>query len=176
MANMKYPSSFTSGSSAGAISVSNLTNFQELKDITVGFGAGTGDTTVASYNSRAKYPTDVVIGGPTRTNSISQIGAALGSSSVTDLTLAFSNFVTAKDAVLTELNNMTATELLVSPNLATLTFNNIQSKIEKVTFEVNRLADDLLRVDAGTAGGALKTPVGRYPSSRNRFTNTDGGI
>lgn len=170
-----YPSSATGGTYfTNPRVVSNLTSYQELKDHTIGAGSGANDVTSPTYVSQAKYPTDTNIGGPWRASS--GTGAALGSSSVRDLELALVNLAAAGMAVTAETTSMTANELLVSPNFSTLTFNNVQSKLEKVTYELQRLAEDLAKINANTAGGAVTTPPGRYPSSWNRYTNSAGGI
>ena len=175
-----YPSSLTGAGTTqyhlGVIPVNNLTNYQELKDTVVGYGAGTGDTVTVSFNSTAKYPTDLNIGGPSRASSVTGTGAAVGSSTVRDIELAIANFVAAGLALTTETFAFTAQQKAVADDFAVLSFMNIQSKIEKVTYEMNRLASDLNRIDTNTAGGAVTTPPGRYPSSWNRFTNTAGGI
>ena len=161
-----YPSNFINGAAPGVQSVSNLTNFQELKDITV------GNNESLDYLSAANYPTDANIGGPWRTAQ----GYGIGSSSIRDLELALINFAAAGLALTTETFSMTSTEKLVAPNFSALSFMNLQSKIEKATFELERLSEDLAKINANTAGGAVTTPPGRYPSSKNRFTNTEGGI
>ena len=161
-----YPSSFTNGTSAGAISVSNLTNFQELKDITI------GNNEALDYLSGANYPTDANIGNVWR----GQNNAALGSSTVRDIELALINFAAAGYALTTETFNMSAQQLAVSDDFAVNSFMNLQSKIEKATYEMNRLASDLIKIRANTAGGGVTTPPGRYPSSWNRYTNSAGGI
>lgn len=170
-----YPSSAVGGTSQGGYVVSNLTSYQELKDITVGYGSGTGDTTLVQFNSQAKYPTDSNIGGPIRATA-SATGAAVGSSTIRDLELALINFAAAGTALTTESLAMSTQQLAVSDDFGVLSFMNLQSKIEKATYEMSRLASDLARVRANTAGGAVTTPASRYPSSQNRFTNTAGGI
>lgn len=171
-----YPSSAVGGTSQGGYVVSNLTSYQELKDITVGYGSGTGDTTIVQFNSTAKYPTDSNIGGPQRATAANGTGAAVGSSTIRDIELALINFAAAGFAFTSETFGMSAQQRAVSDDFAVLSFMNLQSKIEKATFELNRLVSDLNRIDQNTAGGAVTTPAGRYPSSQNRFTNTAGGI
>lgn len=183
-----YPSSATAGTSAGAISVSNLTSYQELKDITVGYGTGTGDTTAAVYNSAGKYPTDVTIGGPSRANNPQASGAAVGSSTFTDL-ITLAGFATSTLITLTQGFSVAATagnpRQQMAVALSGNTYHNIQSKLEKVNRELNILANDLGMVigDAsyranirGTAfangGVAITTAVGRYPSSWNRYSTS----
>lgn len=161
-----YPSSAVGGTSQGGYVVSNLTSYQELKDITIGYGAGANDTTTVTFNSQAKYPTDVNFGGPWRT---SATGPAIGSSSVRDVELALINFAAAGMAITAETTFMSSQQLAVSDDFAVNSIMNIQSKIEKVTYEMSRLAGDLARIRANTAGGAVTTPASRYPSSQNRF-------
>ena len=168
-----YPSSATGGTSRGGFDVNNITNYQELKDTVVGYGSGTGDTTLAQFNSAAKYPTDVNIGGPNRSTMPGATGAAVGSSSIRDLELAIANFVAAGVAFTAESFGMSAVELKQAPGFSVLSFENVQRKLEMVTFELNRLAADMVRVNAGTAGGFGAT--GRYPSSWNRTNNVAGG-
>jgi hypothetical protein len=68
---------------------------------------------------------------------------------------------------------MTATEKEIVVNFSGISYNNIQSKMEKIAFELNRLIADATLVNAGLA---VTTALGRYPSGWNRFTNTAGGI
>jgi hypothetical protein len=170
-----YPSSAVGGTSQGGYSINNLTSYQELKDITIGYGAGVNDTTTATFNSQAKYPTDVNFGGPWRT---SATGPAIGSSSNQDLQLAMVNLAAAGLALTTAIyTTMSSQEQLIGPNYSVLSFNNLQSKLEKVTYEMNRLASDLSSLGNEASTANLQNTSGRrYPSSFNRFTNTAGGI
>lgn len=183
-----YPSSATAGTSAGAISVSNLTSYQELKDITVGYGTGTGDTTAAVYNSAGKYPTDVTIGGPSRANNPQGSGAAVGSSAFADLiTIA----INAQNTLRSVVQGFSVSSAAANPQqqmslaLQGNTYHNLQSKLEKVNRELNILANDLGMVigdpsyranirGTGFANGgvAITTAVGRYPSSWNRYSTS----
>jgi hypothetical protein len=74
----------------------------------------------------------------------------------------------------TAVTSLTTLEKMAAAALLGISYNNLQSKMEKVTFELNRLNNDVTLVNAGTAGGAL-TAVSRYPSSQNRYTRTAGG-
>jgi hypothetical protein len=154
-----YPSSAVGGTSQGGYTVSNLTSYQELKDIVI------GNTVTLDYLSTANYPTDANIGNHWRTAT----GVAIGSSSVRDVELSLINFAAAGMALTAETTLMSSQQLAVSDDFAVNSFMNIQSKIEKVTYEMSRLAADLAKIRANTAGGAVTTPVSRYPSSQNRF-------
>lgn len=166
----KYPSSATGGTyfaNYGERFISNLTNYQELKDITIGYGSGTNDTTTVTFNSAAKYPTDVTFGN-----------VGLGSSSNTDLVLAIQNFAAAGYAFTTAVTvTQSAQEQKIGPSFGGNSFFNLQSKIEKATYELNRLATDLEALGQEASSANLQATSGRrYPSSFNRFTNTAGGI
>jgi hypothetical protein len=73
----------------------------------------------------------------------------------------------------TAVSGITATEKEIAANFSGISYNNLQSKMEKIAFELNRLIADITLVNAGTA---VTTALGRYPSGWNRFTNTSGGI
>jgi hypothetical protein len=77
-------------------------------------------------------------------------------------------------AYATAVTSITATEKEIAVAFSGISYNNLQSKMEKMSYEFNRLIADVTLINAGTAGGAT-TAVGRYPSSQNRFTNTAGG-
>jgi hypothetical protein len=55
----------------------------------------------------------------------------------------------------------------------------LTSKVQKVTYEMNRALGDLNIINLpgsyGYAGGAT-TAISRYPSSQNRYSQTAGGI
>lgn len=169
-----YPSSLYKGSApstlgtnvAGSITIDNVANFQELKNTVTGFGAGSGagggNTTVIVFNSAAKYATDNIIGT-----------TGLGTSTYTDFDSAQTNMSSAISAYTASVTGITALEKNIAVAYSGISYNNLQSKLEKVTFELNRLAADITLVNAGTA---ITTTVSRYPSSQNRYTNTTGGI
>jgi hypothetical protein len=166
-----YPSSLYKGTARSANGTTNdpgsylwnnLTTYQELKDTTIGNGSGPNDTTTVLFNSAAKYPTDVTFGG-----------TAIGTSSFEDFDLIQANLSTLKTAYDTAVSGMTATEKEIAVNFSGISYNNLQSKMEKVAFELNRLIADATLVNAGLA---VTTALGRYPSGWNRFTNTAGGI
>ena len=166
-----YPSSLYKGvarsangttNDPGSYIVNNLTTYQELKDTVIGFGSGPNDTTTVTFNSAAKYPTDVKFGT-----------TGLGTSTYTDFDLVQANLTTLIAAYATAVTSITATEKNIAVAYSGISFNNLQSKMEKMTYEFNRLINDITLVNAGTA---VTTDVSRYPSSRNRYTSTAGGI
>lgn len=167
-----YPSSLYKGTARSANGTTNdpgsylwnnLTTYQELKDTVIGYGSGPNDTTTVTYNSAAKYPTDVKFGV-----------TGLGTSTYTDFDLVQANLTTLISAYTTAVSGITATEKTIAVAFSGVSYNNLQSKMEKMAYEFNRLIGDVTLVNAGTAGGAT-TATGRYPSSWNRFTNTAGG-
>ena len=166
-----YPSSLYKGTARSANGTTNdpgsylwnnLTTYQELKDTTIGFGSGPNDTTTVTFNSAAKYPTDVKFGVP-----------AIGSSTFEDFDLIQANLTTLISNYATAATSITATEKEIAVALSGISYNNLQSKMEKVAYELNRLISDVTLVNAGSA---VTTTLGRYPSGWNRFTNTAGGI
>ena len=166
-----YPSSLYKGvarsangttNDPGSYLWNNLTTYQELKDTVIGVGSGPNDTTTVLYNSAAKYPTDVTFGV-----------TGLGTSTFTDFGLAQTNLSTLISAYTTAVTSITATERSIAVALSGISYNNLQSKMEKMTYEFSRLINDVTLVNAGTA---ITSTVSRYPSSQNRFTNTAGGI
>ena len=166
-----YPSSLYKGvarsangttNDPGSYLWNNLTTYQELKDTVIGYGSGPNDTTTVTYNSAAKYPTDVRFGV-----------TGLGSSTFADFDLAQSNLSTIISAYSAAISAITTTEKAQAVALSGISYNNLQSKMEKVAWELNRLVSDVSAVNAGTA---LTTLPGRYPSSLNRYSNTAGGI
>ena len=167
-----YPSSLYKGvarsangttNDPGSYLFNNLTTYQELKDTVIGYGSGPNDTTTVTYNSAAKYPTDVKFGV-----------TGLGTSTYTDFDLVQANLTTLISAYTTASTAITATEKAIAVALSGNSYNNLQSKMEKMTYEFNRLIADVTVVNAGIA--FTTTTVSRYPSSQNRFTNTAGGI
>jgi len=93
----------------------------------------------------------------------------------TDFGLAQANLTTLISAYTTAVTSITATERSIAVALSGISYNNLQSKMEKMAYEFNKLIADVTLVNAGTAGGAT-TALGRYPSSWNRYTNTAGGL
>ena len=168
-----YPSSLYKGTARsangttndpGSYLFNNLTTYQELKDTVIGYGSGPNDTTTVTYNSAAKYPTDVKFGV-----------TGIATSTYTDFGLAQTNLSTLITAYSNAVSGITATQKTIAVAFSGISYNNLQSKIEKISYELNRLNGDVALVVAGTAGGAT-TQLGRYPSSWNRYTNTAGGL
>ena len=166
-----YPSSLYKGvarsangttNDPGSYLWNNLTTYQELKDTVIGYGSGPNDSTTVTYNSAAKYPTDVRFGV-----------TGLGTSTYEDFDLVQARLTTLISAYTTAVTSITATEKEIAVALSGISYNNLQSKMEKMTYEFNRLINDVTLVNAGTA---FTSTVSRYPSSQNRFTNTAGGI
>ena len=168
-----YPSSLYKGvarsangttNDPGSYLWNNLTTYQELKDTVIGYGSGANDPTTVTYNSAAKYPTDVRFGV-----------TGLGTSTYEDFDLVQARLTTLISAYSSAVSSITATEREIAVAFSGNSYNNLQSKMEKITYEFNRLIADVTLVNAGTAGGAT-TALGRYPSSWNRYTNTSGGL
>ena len=166
-----YPSSLYKGVApsalgsnvTGSITRSNITTYQELADIV----NGAGDVSIA-FNSAAKYPTDTNIGTEVITNR---------TRTITDFATAVSNLSTILSAYTTAYNTLDANEIKIAPSFTGNSYFNLQSKLEKVTFELNRMNDDITSLGAEGATASLKSvSARRYPSSFNRFTNTAGGI
>ena len=166
-----YPSSLykadrpsTLGSNVtGSITRSNITNYQELVDIV----NGAGDVSIA-YNSAAKYPTDTNIGTEVITNR---------TRTITDFATAVSNLSTVLSAYTTAIASCDSNETKIAASFTGNTYFNLQSKFEKITFELNRMNADITLLGAEAATDSLKSVSARkYPSSFNRFTNTAGGI
>jgi hypothetical protein len=168
-----YPSSLYKGvarsangttNDPGSYLWNNLTTYQELKDTVIGYGSGPNDTTTVTYNSAAKYPTDIKFGV-----------TGMGTSTFEDFDLAQANLTSLISAYATAVTSITETEKEIAVAFSGISYNNLQSKMEKMSYEFARLIADVTLVNAGTAGGAT-TALGRYPSSRNRYTNTAGGL
>ena len=166
-----YPSSFYKGvarsangttNEPGSDLLNNLTTYQELKDTVIGYGSGPNDSTTVTFNSAAKYPTDVRFGV-----------TGLGTSTFEDFDLVQSRLSALISAYGTAVTSMTATEKEIAVSLSGISYNNLQSKMEKMTFEFSKLIADVTLVNAGTA---VTTLPGRYPSGWNRYTNTAGGL
>ena len=167
-----YPSSLYKGvarstngttNDPGSYIVNNLTSYQELKDTVIGFGSGPNDSTTVTFNSAAKYPTDVKFGT-----------TGLGTSTYTDFDLAQANLTALISAYSTAVTSITATEKNIAVAFSGISYNNLQSKMEKIAVEFNKLINDITLVNAGTA--VSTTSISRYPSSQNRYTNTTGGL
>ena len=166
-----YPSSLYKGSRpsslgsnvTGSTTVSNITRYQELVDIV----NGASDVSLA-FNSAAKYPTDTNIGTEiitNRTRTTNDFASAVGF--LTTVLGAYTTAIAACDA----------NEVKIAPSFTGLSYFNLQSKMEKITFELNRMVDDITSLGAESATASLKNVADRhYPSSFNRFTNTAGGI
>jgi hypothetical protein len=166
-----YPSSLyknvapsTLGSNVtGSTTVSNITRYQELADIV----NGASDVSLA-FNSAAKYPTDSNIGTEIITNR---------SRTLNDFATAVSNLTTVLGNYTTAIGNCDANEQKIAPSFSGNSYFNLQSKLEKVTYELNRMVDDISGLAAEGSTDSLKSVANRrYPSSFNRFTNTAGGI
>ena len=165
-----YPSSLYKGVSpanlgsnvTGSITISNLTNYQELNDIVNGSGVS------LDFNSAANYPTDSNIGTEIVTNR---------TRTITDFASVVSNLSTVLGAYTTAIASCSSDEQKIAASFVGLSYNNLQSKMEKITFELNRMNADLTSLGAEGATDNLKEVANRYlPSSFNRFTNTLGGI
>ena len=168
-----YPSSLYKGvarsangttNDPGSYLWNNLTTYQELKDTVIGYGSGPNDSTTVTFNSAAKYPTDVRFGV-----------TGMGTSTFEDFDLVQGRLSALITAYATAVTSITATEKEIAVAFSGNSYNNLQSKMEKITHEFNRLINDVTLVNAGTAGGAT-TALGRYPSSWNRYTNSAGGL
>ena len=166
-----YPSSLYKGSRPsslgsnvpGSTTVSNLTRYQELNDIV----NGASDVSIA-FNSAAKYPTDTNIGTEIITNRTQTID---------NFTTAVTRLTTVLGAYSTAIAAFDSNETKIAPSYAGNSYFNLQSKMEKITFELNRMVNDLTLLGAEGATDSLKSVSARkYPSSFNRFTNTAGGI
>jgi len=166
-----YPSSLYKGTARssngttndpGSYLWNNLTTYQELKDTVIGYGSGPNDTTTVTYNSAAKYPTDVKFGV-----------TGVGTSTYTDFGLAQTNLSSLITNYTTAVSAISDTEKAIAVAFSGISYNNLQSKMEKMAYEFNRLIADVTLVNAGTA---VTTTVSRYPSSWNRYTNTAGGL
>lgn len=166
-----YPSSLYKGvrpsslgsNVTGSISRSNITTYQELADIV----NGASDVSIA-FNSAAKYPTDTNIGTEVITNR---------TRTITDFATAVSNLSTVLGDYTTAIGTCSADETKIAPSFTGNSYFNLQSKLEKITFELNRMNADINSLGAEGATDSLKSvSARRYPSSFNRFTNTAGGI
>jgi len=166
-----YPSSLYKGSApsslgsnvTGSTTVSNITIYRELVDIV----NGASDVSLA-FNSAAKYPTDTNIGTEIITNRTQTIA---------NFATAVSNLSTVLSAYTTAIATCDANETKIAPSFTGNSYFNLQSKLEKITHELNRMNADINSLGAEGAAVSLKETANRhYPSSFNRFTNTAGGI
>lgn len=166
-----YPSSLYKGSApsslgsnvTGSTTVNNITRYLELADIV----NGASDVSIA-FNSAAKYPTDTNIGTEIITNRTRTINDF--ASAVSRLSTVLGNYTTAIAAC-------DANETKIAPSFTGNSYFNLQSKLEKITFELQRMNDDITSLGAEGATDSLKSVSARkYPSSFNRFTNTAGGV
>lgn len=163
---------------------SNTVSYQEFKNQVVGLGVSTGqpsfqaldanDVSSVIYNSAAKYPTDARVG----VSPLGTIASSYYTDTFGDFTTILSNLSTVISAYTTAVSGMTATEKAVAASFLKLSYANLTSKCQKVTYEMNRMIGDLNIINTpgsyGYAGGAT-TAVSRYPSSQNRYTMTVGG-
>jgi hypothetical protein len=168
----------------GSYYFSNTVSYQEFKNQVVGLGISTGqqyfqaldanDITTVTFNSAAKYPTDLRAG----TAPLGVIASSYYTDSFGDFATILSNLSTTITNYNTAVSGMTATEKAVASSYLKLTYANLSSKCQKVTYEMNRMLGDLNIVNTpgsyGYAGGAT-TAISRYPSSQNRYTQTAGG-
>ena len=164
----------------GSFLISNLASYQELKDTITGYGVtnfssgfyfttlfDVANGTAPTFNSAAKYPTDVNIGGSGTT--------------ALQLTDTFQDFVTARtrfgtvlSAFDTAVTSICATSRAVAVALSGRPLNRIMYYMERMSFELNQLNGDLSRCNSGIA--ISQTFVSRYPSSQNRFGNNAGSL
>jgi len=168
----------------GSYYFNNTVSYQEFKNQVVGLGISTGqqyfqqldsnDVASVTYNSAAKYPTDAKVG----VSPLGVIASSYYTDSFGDFGTVLTNFAAAGFAYTTAIVNMTATEKAVAASFMKLSYANLTSKVQKVTYELNRMIGDINIVNTpgsyGYAGGAT-TAVSRYPSSQNRYTQTAGG-
>jgi branched-subunit amino acid permease len=147
----------------GSYYFSNTVSYQEFKNQVVGLGISTGQqyfqaldandlaNAGTTYNSAAKYPTDLRAG----TAPLGVIASSYSTDSFGDFTTVLANLSTTISAYTTAVSGMTATEKAVSAAFMKLTYANLTSKCQKVTFEMNRVIGDLNIVNS--------------PRSQNKF-------
>ena len=166
-----YPSSLYKGvrpsslgsNITGSITRSNISTYQELADIV----NGASDVQIA-FNSAAKYPTDTNIGTEVIANRTRTLN---------DFATAVSNLSTVLSDYTSAIATCSSDEQKIAPSFTGNTYFNLQSKLEKITFELNRMNADINSLGAEASTDSLKSVSARkYPSSFNRFTNTAGGI
>ena len=168
---------------AGSYFFNNSVNYQEFKNQVVGLGISTGQASFqaldandlanagTTYNSAAKYPTDLRAG----TAPLGVIGSSYSTDSFADFITILTNFAAAGFAYTTAIGACSDAEKKIAQSFTGKSYFNLQSKIEKVTFELNRMVADLTGLGAESSTSNLQSTA-RYPSSLNRFTNTAGGI
>ena len=148
-----YPSSLYKGTARSANGTTNdpgsylwnnLTTYQELKDTTIGYGTGPNDTETVTFNSAAKYPTDVKFGVP-----------AIGSSTYEDFDLIQSTLSTLITNYGTAVSGITATEKEIAANFSGISYNNLQSKVNHFTlifmYNMNILFYSMLLINFGSS-------------------------
>lgn len=175
MADQFYPSSLyknvrpsTLGSNVtGSITISNITSYQELQDTVNEYTVGN-----AIFNSSAKYPTDMKVG--------TQI---LSGASQSNEFQDFQDAVTNARAILnTFLTNSAQIDTTVLQNqfgaYIGQRVNKLQFDLEKIAYRVNQLNDDIVLLNDGNdnQAGTAFTTSSVYPSSKNRYSNTAGGL
>lgn len=133
----------------------------------------TQEPTSITLNSQAKYSTDTNVG-------IERLGV-LNSSYNTDFITDFKAILRYLDADVTTIQNSissaTADGLKWMASAYGISMFNLQSKMEKISYEMNRLREDIDRMN--TVGFDTIYPgmglTSRYPSGKNRLTNSAGG-
>lgn len=130
--------------------------------------------TSIDYNSAANYPTDVNV-GMNETNPASDF--------INDFKSMINTVQKDIGDLETEINALDTTigtKYLASANINTIQL--LHRRFEKMLFQMKRLKDDVdLMNNAGYFNGSSTTltsigVTGRYPSSKNRLTNSDGGF
>lgn len=161
--------------SLGTTNANTVWYFDTDEPVTVGTTdllfsqAATGIT----LNSQAKYYTDTNVG-------IERIGV-LGSSYNTDFLADFKALLRLIDAdvttIQTSISSASTEGLKWMASAYGISIFNLQSKMEKVAYELNRLRADIDRMN--TVGFSATFPgmglTSRYPSGYNRLTNSAGG-
>lgn len=161
--------------SLGTTNANTVWYFDTDEPVTVGTTdllfsqAATGIT----LNSQAKYYTDTNVG-------IERIGV-LGSSYNTDFLTDFKTLLRLIDAdvttIQTSISSASTEGLKWMASAYGISIFNLQSKMEKVAYELNRLRADIDRMN--TVGFSATFPgmglTSRYPSGYNRLTNSAGG-
>ena len=118
--------------------------------------------TTVTYNSAAKYPTDVNVGVEnisTQTHLVNDFASMLN-------TLEYE--ITALQA---SMASMTAIGASFIANANILTIRNLKSKADKYVFELKRLRGDIDVMNTVAFSGSVAAGMGltgRYPSSRRR--------
>lgn len=135
--------------------------------------------TTIDYNSAANYPTDVNVG-------INRLNLA------SDFVNDFKSMINLTQKDLTDLeteigglDSVVGIKYLGASNIYTI--QHVHRRLEKLNFQIKKLKDDIALMNDTTYFSALYyTSVsgtnaaigvtGRYPSSKNRLTNSAGGI